>query len=329
MATEQNPAGGEAEAAQGILDDLSGDQTFDQEFNAFLGHSFEDDDKVDESSEEVPADGEGPPTPPAAPPAEPKETPGTVPASAEPSAANGTPPAQPAGEQVDPADLAAVMGFAAPTAQTPPAASPAGTPAPASAEPAAPEPFAPFAPNFKLPQEIVAGIFEAEDTESRHQALVQLLSSFGNAVTQTIEQRILQHHAPAMQASFASAAEARTVAQTVNSHFYGTYEDLKPYVPAVKKAFEVIAAKNPSATYSPELAAQVANLARQALKAAGIQLAAPAAPATPTGKPAAPKKTGPKAAPVFEAGGARPGSFAPSDGNSPEALLTELTQFGF
>lgn len=324
---------------QGIEDDSN----FDKQFEAFLGHSFADPEPGMQSEDppvedEPPASGE-----PASAPASPTTpAPAAAPASAvTPAASDGAPvetptseaaPAQPAEPAADPADLAAMMGLG------PAPVGPAGedrqapTTDPTSSATPADETFAPFRPEFQLPPALVQGLFEAEDTETRARSLVQLLSAFGNTITQTLEQRIREHHYGAIQSQISEGFSQEQGRQAIEGYFYGKYPELQAYKPAVFKALRVIAAKDMNRPTSPELFDEAANLVHAALKQSGIvvprqdQTAAP-----PVSKPAKPvKKTPVSKAPGngFEAGGSRPAGVSETeDSNSPASLVRELTEF--
>lgn len=233
--------------------------------------------------------------------------------------------------EVDPALLAAMSGLAT------------GAPAPSSVAPneVQPQPvetkvtpalsadedkFQPFTPEFKLPPAIISGIFESEDTATREQALVGLLSSFGNAICQTIYATAQKEWLPKSFEQHYGAAQQRTqeqaVASAVSEDFYGAFPELKEYKPAVQRAMQVIASQDPKVGYSPELRDKVGALARAALAQAGVVLK-PAQKAALTGD--SKQAPTPKGSTPFEAGGSRPSMGG--DPSSPESILNELTQF--
>lgn len=341
--TDINPAGAAGTSGVEVL--AGDDGSMDENMRMFYDHSFEDPDAIqDESGGDTPAE-EGKaaePAPAAAPaaipdPASPAPA-APAPANAQPSAAEPAPGAAPlapesAAPAVDPADLAAMMGLgqapAAPAAAPAPAPSPASSPAPSGDEP-----FLPFQPNFRLPEKLAAALFDAEDRETRHEALITVLSNYGNAIVQTIEGRLKEHHVPRIHSEMASSMSQAQAAASVMQDFYGEYPELLPYREVVKKAATVIGQRNPTAGYSAELRESISALAQQALIKGGV-LAAPivakskrtaaAAPATP---PAAAPSRSPKPGKVFEAGSARPGGFQQqSDSDSPAALVEQLSQF--
>jgi hypothetical protein len=319
MSEENNAPATEAPASEPTA--------FDAEFEAFLGHTFGGEEEEAPATSEPAAAAAAPAAeePAKAPAEEPKTDPAPAPANAETPAAEGAEGAEQPTPEVSQADLAAMLGLAEPQ---PAAAEPAAAPAaePQSSAPAEDETFMPFQPNFRLPKETVAALFEAEDSDTRERALVGLLSAFGNSITQVIEQRFKEHYAPTVAARTLSEMQVRTAGQAVTQHFYGKHPDLAPYKPAVQQAFKVIH-KNlgDKATYSEEIADRVANLARAALKASGINLTAPAAPA-PT---VPPKKAPPSKAPgsAFEAGGARPDVGSLTADNGPADLVASLSEF--
>lgn len=334
MAGEQTPT--QDQAAPGT--DIPADD-FAAEWQGFLGHSFDNEDtQVDngtgeQGEESTSASTTGDPGSTAAEPNE-DATSGTTTAAAAPQA-SGEPPVEAApavtGDEIDPALLAAALGLSDPPAAAP-AATSTGTgesEASTSTSPEA-EVFAPFQPTFRLKPEVVRDLFEAEDTETREKALVGLLSAFGNTITQVVDQRMTEHHAPRIQESFASVHEARTVETAIKSDFNQAFPELAPYGAAVKKAFQVIAAQDPKAPYSPELRDKVGALARAAVKAGGIALPdrQAAAPATVVTSPPAPAKKEPLKATAFEAGAARPGGTGSTGGDSgPADLVNQLSEF--
>lgn len=301
---------------------------FDDEFAAFLGHTFGD----PNAEPEAPVLG-GPetsaPAAAAAEPAAPASTPLAVaPASAETPAANGeaAPPQDPAPSGIDPADLAAMVGLATPKA--PATAEPAAesAPAPASSSSEEDAPWTPFTPTFKLPPETVSALFEAEDTETRAAALVGLLASFGNTLTQVVDERIAKHHAPRIQSSFDSSQNEQQTARAIFQDFYGKYTQLDAYRPAVQKAFQIVAQKTGMKEgYTPAIRDQVAALAIAALKQSGVVFEE--APATVPPKEVV--KATPSKAPGsgFEAGSARPSGQIETGDNGAADLVAELSQF--
>lgn len=224
-----------------------------------------------------------------------------------------------------PAELAAMLGH---TEETPTAESTTAAPAAATEET-----FKPFQPNFKLPPAMVAGIFEAEDTETREQNLVNLLAAYGNTIVQVMEARIAEHHAPRLFSDFTARQSAAQVGQGINQHFYGTegYPELQGYGPAVKKAFEIVAKQvGADKPYDDTIRAKVGELVHATLKAQGITLERKGAGAKTAPKPAAKPKAAAavKSTPVFEAGAGRPGGGVSSQGDSgPADLLSQLSQF--
>lgn len=301
---------------------------FDAEFAAFLGHSFDEpEDDPSPQSEETPAGAEPPPQ--GETPAKEPEGATPEPASAETPAVE-TPPAdaQPDPE-IDPADLAAFTGLGqqSPQQQQAPAdGAPGKDPSPATQE--EDETFAPFQPTFKLKPEMSAALFESEDANVREQALVGLLSSFGNAITQVMEQRIKEYHAPRLASNIQGTMIERQAAAAVDQHFYGKYPELHQFRPAVQRAFKVLADKDPKIQYSEDLAERVAKLAAQGLKASGINVSVKAlqkqAAAAPAGSPKASKEKAPGSG--FEAGGTRP-AMSNSTEMSPDSLVRDLSDF--
>jgi hypothetical protein len=202
------------------------------------------------------------------------------------------------------------------------------------------EPFLPFNNQFRLQPETLQALFESDDVETRHQALVGLLAGFGNAVVQIMDQRIQEHHAPRVQAATVSSFTERQQAQAVNADFYGKYSELEPYSKVVVRAFEVVSAKHKGKPYTPELRDEVATLAKTALKQMGVQLPNPTQSAAPAGasgqgqqptgqqRQSAPQRRNPGR--TFEAGGARPGGLSDTgvnNGNTPADLVAQLTEF--
>lgn len=312
-AAEAQVGGGEAAPVV-----VEGDN-FDQEFSAFLNHSFGDDEEFAEGEIQTP-EGEDDATPKAGdeqPKEDAADNAGQPPAS-EGAAASATPdPAAVTDEvKVDPADLAALMGL--PTAQAPEPKT--------DAAPAAEEPYTPFNTDFSLPPEMTHALFEADDPAVRAKALVTLLASFGNTITSVMDDRIASHHGSRFASRIAEMQTEASQTARVHSHFYGEYPELLEHRPIVAKTFEVMAKRNPSLTYSPELAQQIAATAVAVLKNTGVTLElgklkkAPAAPAA--------KKPAAKAGKAFEAGGARPADFheAPNP-DSPQGLVDILSEF--
>lgn len=300
------------------------DAEFDANWKDFLSHDFGDEPEPAPVPVETPAVASPTPAAPAGVAA--PVDPAGAPSSPSPVQANGglTPPATVGHEgtspQVDPNLLMAMMGGATPA----PAAAPQPATAPAQPAPAAPSsdaPWEPFAANFELPPALTEVLFRSEDPQQQGAALVNLLSSFGNAVAQVVEQRITTHHAPRMQEQFSAATTERQQAAAVHNDFYGTHKDLQPYTAIVKRAGEVFFQHNPTATWSPETRDKVAELARATAKQLGYQLTggAPAAPAVVAPGNAAPNTP-------FVAGSARPESLGmPEDRDSPGAILDQLT----
>jgi hypothetical protein len=311
------------QSAEAPADNASPGSDFDAEFAAFLGHSF------DEPEDSASAEGEPPAqdqqteqveTPPAETPPASSEAP---PNADTPAGDNEAPAGTPDPEQVDPADLAAMLGLSEVPAATPEPVK--EEPKPSAAAPAEDEPFMPFTPTFKLPKEMSAALFEAEDSETREAALVGLLSSFGNTITQVIEKRFQEHYAPALATRAISQVRESQAANAILQHFYGANQDLIPYKKAVDSAFALVAKKRGVNTpYTPELAAEVSKLTRAALRASGIQLQGQGAPAASP----PPKKAPPSKAPGsgFEAGASRP-SGASSSNSGPADLVRDLSEF--
>lgn len=302
------------------------DADFDANWKDFLGHDFGDDAPAAPTPQPTPAASPAPAAPAGvAPPVDPAG----APLSPSPVQANGglTPPATVGHEgtspQVDPNLLMAMMGTAQPAPVAPaPTAAPA-SPAPAGA-PASDAPWEPFAANFQLPPALTEVLFRSEDPAEQGAALVNLLSSFGNAVAQVVEQRITTHHAPRMQEQFSTATTERQQAAAVHNDFYGTHTDLQPYAAIVKRAGEVFFQHNPTAQWSPENRDKIAELARATAKQLGYQLTgkAAAAPVAVAPGTAAPQ-------PTYVAGAARPESLGmPEDRDSPGAILDQLTAWG-
>lgn len=292
---------------------------WDREWQEFLGHDLRD--EPTSSPEPTPA---ASPSSPAAPTgvAVPVAPVG-APVSPSPVQANGgTPPAIAGHEgtspEVDPNLLFAVLGGQPVT----PAAAPQPTPAMPEPAPSSPEgPWEPFQPNFQLPAAVTDAIFRSEDPQQQSTALVNLLSSFGNAVAQVMEQRITAVHAPRMQEQFTNATVERQQAAAVNQDFYSNHADLKPFSQIVRKAGEVFFQKNPQATYTAETRNQIAALARTAAKQLGYNVGQPAA---------APVAVAPgNAAPaLFVAGAARPESLGlPENTDSPAGIFDQLNDF--
>jgi hypothetical protein len=322
------------------------DNAFDAEFQAFLGHTFGED--TDSSSDDAAGSGEPQEQAPAQAPAAPatpdagQQAPNGDPTPGQQAAApvpqdSGTPPAPAApaatGDEIDPALLAAMLGLGDGQQAPAPAAAPAApAPAPAaSSTPQEDESFAPFEPTFRLKPEVVTALFESEDTETREKALVGLLSAFGNTITTVMEQRFREHHTPRLQESFTSVVEQRQVFNAVNQDFAQAYPELAPYGAAVKKAFQIVGAQNPSAPYTPEMRDKVGALARAAVKAGGIQLPDRPGQAAPAPAPAAatpaPARTAAKGATPFEAGAARPGGTGVNGDSGPADLVAQLSEF--
>lgn len=308
-----------------------GDIDFDSEFASFLGHDFSAPHESLDKVEEAPAPKEGEEGYVAPDPA--KEPEGDKSAgNAEPAAP--APKAEPQPQEgvttgaqalVDAADLAAMQGLTNPV-KAAPVAAPQGDPVPGKTTPAGQEEetWAPFTPDFKLDTALRSALFESEDTDTREKALVGLLASFGNTLTTIFDQRMKAHYAPQMQSHFVGSVESRQIYSSIQSDFHNEFPELKDYGPAVKKAFEVVAAKDPAAPYSPELRNKVGELARAAIAQSGVTLptrkgAAAPAPAKPT-----PQRKTPPAA-IFDAGGARPGGSV--EKNSPLDIVTQLSEF--
>ena len=303
------------------------DAAFEQNLREFLGHDFSE---PESAAQPQPAPVAQPssetPVAPAAPAGvAPPVDPAGAPVSPSPVQANGglTPPANAGHEgtspQVDPNLLMAMMGQAQPTAPTP-AAQPETPQAPA-AQPTPPTPWEPFSPDFQLPPQLTEVLFRSEDPQQQGQALVSLLSSFGNAIAQTVEHRITTHHAPQLQSAFVQEATARQQSAAVHADFYGAHEDLKPYTAIVKRAGEVFFAQNPNATYSPEVRDKIATLARAAAAQFGYKVGQPA-PAAPTA--VAPGTQAPNLG--YVAGAARPASLGmPEDTDSPGSIVDQLS----
>jgi hypothetical protein len=312
---------------------------FDKNFAEFLGHSFNDppEEEGEADSGDEPAPEPKPEPTPA--PASPIPAPVAAPASATPTAASDGAPtetpasgegaAAPAAPAVDQADLAAMLGLASPATSA--------APEPASSEPTsssaseAEGTFQPFKPDFRLPPAMTAALFEAEDTETRAQALVNLLSAFGNTMTQTIEQRIMEHHLPQFQARLVEGQSVERVRGAVLSYFHNEFPELQPYQEAVRKAMAVVARKDPTRPTSPELMTEIGELTHAALKASGIVIERKAKVTTPAAQPKkAVTKTPPSRAPgsAFEAGGSRPDALTSApEANTPASLLAELSEF--
>lgn len=296
------------------------EQAFEDNFSAFLGHSFDGpDDEEDKQTLGGDTGGEESSSAPAA-----GDTPSSdAPANADIPAATGEQTGEQPDPEVDPADLAAMLGLTeVPAAPADPAPAPAAAPN-SQENPPEDEPFTPFQPTFKLRPEMAAALFESEVPAEREAALVGLLASFGNAICQVVDQRYREFHAPRTVALTQRQMSEQSATQAVFSHFYGVNKDLLPYKNVVVQAMKVYAAKNPGATYSEELATNVAKLARQALKASGINLA-PAAAAPPAPARAAPSKAPGSA---FEAGAARPASPLGSTDSGPADLVDQLSKW--
>lgn len=322
---------------------------FDKDFAAFLGHSFADP-EPEESSGDPPVENEpqasGTPATPAAsvaPAPQSTPAPAAAPANAEtPAASHGTPAetptseiapaAQPAAAAIDPADLAAMIGLGAEPAGPAGEDRPAPTRSdPASSAPSADETFTPFKPEFQLPPALVSGLFEADDTETRARSLVQLLSAFGNTITQTMEQRMREHHYGAIQSQVNEGLSQLQGRQVIESYMWGKYPELQAYRPAVMKALRIVAAKDMNRPTTPELFDEVANLVHATLAQSGVKVERKTVPAPATSAPKTVKKTPVSKAPGngFEAGGSRPaGVTETEDENSPTNLVRQLSEFG-
>lgn len=257
-----------------------------------------------------------------------------APQAPQPAPANGgTPPATttqaaPAGETatpgVDPDMLLSMFG----TAPAAPAPTPAASPAPAAPVASADDEVPmPFTAAMQVPDALVQTIFESEDPVSRKQALVGLIAAIGNASVGYMEQRIKEFHAPRMASQFQATQVAQQQAAQVSQHFYGANPDLVNYRQVVLKAGEVYMAKNPTAVYNEETAANIAALARQAITSMGLPLqqqangqpqAAPAAPAS--APPVVPRTP-------YVAGGVSPGGNldTPLDPNDAGSIFDQMS----
>lgn len=341
--SDTNNAGAEGAA----LEPETESQNFDAEFADFLGHKFDAGEGVP-TNEDPPAEtasagtgtdtisaGAGSDTiqaatsPPASPPSSVAAGSADPPASAIVPAITPDPNAAPA---VDPADLAKMLGLGTTQVSTVTAVTGSDTVSAGTSE----VPFAPFDPKtWKIPAPLATAIFEGEDPESRNTALVTLLSHFGNAVLQQADARFKDYHAPAI---YTGVGERMNTAQTqvaIQRDLYGEYPELQPHSEVVKKAFLVLAERDPSLKYTTENRDKAAALAVHVLRSSGVlagtgallpvskRNGGGAAPISPPAVVTPPKKNGS----VFEAGGARPGGGGIS-GETPESLVAQLTEFG-
>lgn len=312
------------EATEGAESTAGTESTFDAEFSAFLGYTFDEpeDDAGGESTETAPA-GEATVAGNAG-----NDTIAGVSGNDTQVSPNETDTSQQAQDtdEVDPALLAAMAGLTSPQGadtQTAPERQ-AGEDTTTSTESTD---YMPFQPTFKLPPETVSALFEAEDTETRAGALVGLLSAFGNTITALADKRA-ETRFQELITSYQGQNNERNVARAVHSHFYGKYPELDDYKPAVIKAFQVIAAKNPaSAAYSEDVAEQVAKLAKAALAQSGVKFEAPKVAAK-----GPPRKASTSKAPGsgFDASSGRPGGgLETSVDEGPGELVDQMRTWGF
>jgi hypothetical protein len=244
--------------------------------------------------------------------------------------AQGTPPTETvAGEpEVAPALLAEMMlgqgTSPAPAAVETPSTPPSSTPTE--------EGFKPFG-TFQIPEPIMAALFEAEDPKTRHDALVSLLSSFGNAITSAVEDRFTASYENRLVTTLRSKIQDTETRVAINSDFYGEYPELAPYIAYVQRAGEVYAKHNPNATYG-SARDEIAKLAFATLKSAGLLASGPLPPRSKRQQKETTPAVKPKAAtpPVpngngFEAGSVRPGGIGSKTEFGPGDLLDELSTF--
>lgn len=319
-----------------VLSEAPPMKEFDKQLESFLGSSMLADDAGEDAVSAEPAINPPPPPPPAVTTdatGAPALTP--PPASAPQGAAQhesgagnqtGNVTVSVAPPVVDPSLVIEMMGFGNVTA---PAAAPAPAHAAAAPPPSSPPaddnaPFSPFRPDFVLPQELSSALFEAEDSATRSKALVGLLSSALNTACQTMDERFKSYHAPRIVQAMEQRQTATATQHAFVEEFYsenGGAPDLRPYGTIVKRAIEVIGARDPNVPWT-QAKPLVMALARQVV----AQLGGPAPPS------AAPPRPAPAAKPqheAFLAGGARPAGVGdPADPNTPAGVLAGMLEFG-
>jgi len=277
------------------------EQDLNANMDAFFEHRLDDDLFVSES-DPTPAAVEPEPAPAADP------TPIQPTTNAEPAAVEN------AGDGEEPIDAGLLASLVLGTSPAPtPTPTAVEAPAPAPVESPAGDDDKPYMPlqakRGMIPPQVLDTIFNSEDPGQREDALIGVLTSWGNAILAMADNRVKEFHAPRMVQAQAQTVEAQRHAVETQQDFYGAFPDLQEVPQLVARVAQVIAQQNPQAKYGPEMRDKIGKTARAFAKQTGITLKG----AAPAAKVEAPQP--------FVTGSARPAPASSNAGFGPEDML--------